>query len=80
MHLLHVIQTFAMMTELLLDFAIIFLTAGSTVSIFTPPVEAHCDTPAKVSHLAKFLVALLVMLTNKTLALAELMVDIHHTY
>lgn len=63
-----------------MNFAIIFLPAGSTASIFTTLVEAHCDTPAKVSHLAKFLVAFLVVLTNKTLSLAELMVDIHHTY
>lgn len=79
-HLLHVIQTFAMKTELFMDFAIIFVTVGSTVSIFTAPAEAHCDNPAKVSHLAKFLVALLVVLTNRSLALAELMVEIHHTY
>jgi len=46
-HLLHAIQTFAVKTELFMDFAIIFLTVGSTVSIFTTPAEAHCDNPAK---------------------------------
>lgn len=79
-HLLHVTQTFAMKTELFMDFAIIFLTAESTVSIFTRPEEAHCVKPAKVSHLAKFLIALLIVLTNKSLAIAELMAAIHHAY
>lgn len=79
-HLLPVIQAFAMKTELFMDFDITLLTAGSSVPIFTTPAEAHCDNPAKVSHLTKFLVALLVVLTNKSLALAELMVEMHHKY
>lgn len=59
-----------------MNFAIIFLTAESTIS--QQLQQLHYDNSAMVYHLANFLVTLLIVLAKKSLSLFEMMVEIHH--